>query len=297
MYMPKRPKLHFVLYNILLANQTPYKQFSDMTHIMSRMQCQDRISACIDKADIVIKLSNAIRRSGFVPEQYKSAFNQFIAWLQKYQPIPTKYLKLELWDANVIRIFNDDYDDIEREYDQLPIAEVIHMMLVNWLQNNQGPIPAVVLRSTSKKSGLVKNINTDKTARTIKKRNKRNKKLAVSTPHKEPEFAQMTLAQATPDIQAKPLIVNAHALIKTSKFKYQYLVGTNAEVDKKLGNHDIIFHDQLDTITDDFQERITTKMKDKVGKHIRHLNNGFTYKPNNEVELDEIIAIYATAHE
>lgn len=126
-----------------------------------------------------------------------------------------------------------------------------------------------------------------------KKRNKRNKKATIFTPHKEPEFAHIAIAQKEPD---KPLIVNAHAIIKTSKFKYQYVIGTSSEVDKKLGEHDIIFHDQLNAIADDYQDRIATQMKDIVGKHIRHLNNGFTYKPNNEVELDEIVAIYANAH-
>lgn len=112
----------------------------------------------------------------------------------------------------------------------------------------------------------------------------------VMVPLKEPEFAQINLVC---NEQPKPDTGNAHTLIKVSKFKYEYLVGPSSTIDRKIQNHDIVFHEQLDAISDDFQNYIDTQMKDKVGKHIRQLKNGFTYKPNSSIELDEIIAIYA----
>lgn len=231
-----------------------------------------------------------------------STLATFVKWFTPYGDILDEYIK---WTQDIIQLRSNFQKlkamrDSPEWYNQLGFVFVVGMELNHiyirlssskliWILSCLG-YPSQSNPTPLQSDKILKNYLTN--YKNPSANNKRNER-TVFTPHKEFELAQIAIAHAESD---KPLIVNAHTLIKISKFKYQYLVGTSAEVDKKINNRDIIFYDQLDTISDDYQDRITTQMKDKVGKHIRHLKNGFTYKPNNEVELDEIVAIYTNAH-
>lgn len=150
------------------------------------------------------------------------------------------------------------------------------------------------LPKCNKKAVLIVSPSEKPVKQPIKKKSKRYTKPAtVRAPPKEPEFAQIRVAN---NEQPKLDTENVHTLIKASKFKYEYLVGPIASIDRKIQNREIVFHEHLDVIAEDFQDRISTLMKDKVGKNVRQLKSGFTYKPNNDIDLDEIISIYANSH-
>ncbi len=89
-----------------------------------------------------------------------------------------------------------------------------------------------------------------------------------------------------------------HALIKKSKFKYEYIVGFN--IDNRICQYDIVFHDSIVKVKDDHLTNIHRQMsefaKEVPNKAITFNEHGFVFKPNPNVSLNSIIKLYRNAH-
>lgn len=98
----------------------------------------------------------------------------------------------------------------------------------------------------------------------------------------------------------RPMPASAHALIKRTKFKYEYVVGTKDEVGSKVASGDIIFMEDLGHIRDDYLEKIHHEMKlvviNEPKRAITFNGNTFVYKKTPKTPLKNIINIYRTAH-
>lgn len=114
----------------------------------------------------------------------------------------------------------------------------------------------------------------------------------------DPAFASVPRdTGAAPGDVSKPQF--AHAVLKTSKFKFAYFVGPKAVVDNHISTAgDLIVYEDLDACDEDsiraavrarFSEM---KLQRGFDREVQLLASGFIYKPNQFVSLEEMLAIY-----
>ena len=90
-----------------------------------------------------------------------------------------------------------------------------------------------------------------------------------------------------------------HSLIKKSKYKYEYIVET--DIDAKIKNHEIIFHESIDKVNEGYLSKINEQMsmfvKECPRKTITFSKNEFVFKTNEFVSLKTIIKFYRNLHQ
>ena len=89
-----------------------------------------------------------------------------------------------------------------------------------------------------------------------------------------------------------------HALIKKSKFKYEYIVGV--DIDNKICQYDIVFHESIVQVKDDYLINIHNTMssfaKSYSKKSITFNDHEFVFKTNANISLNTIIKLYRNSH-
>lgn len=96
---------------------------------------------------------------------------------------------------------------------------------------------------------------------------------------------------------------NYHALIKLSRFTFEYIVGTKTHVDFNIGQKDLIFMEKIEQINPLYLEKIHKTMSsfivaDRKNKNgIKFNGHNFTYKKSQMITIDEIIRVYRKAQQ
>ena len=89
-----------------------------------------------------------------------------------------------------------------------------------------------------------------------------------------------------------------HALIKKSKFKYEYIVGV--DIDNKICQYEIVFHESIVQVKDDYLIKIHKTMssfaKSCSKKSITFNDHEFVFKTNPNIALNTIIKLYRNSH-
>lgn len=89
-----------------------------------------------------------------------------------------------------------------------------------------------------------------------------------------------------------------HCLIQKSRYKFEYIVGS--DIDSKIKNHEIVFHDRIDKVNEDYVAKIESQMPlfavKCPSKTITFSKTEFVYKTNNFVSLKTIIKFYRGLH-
>lgn len=89
-----------------------------------------------------------------------------------------------------------------------------------------------------------------------------------------------------------------HCLIQKSRYKFEYILGS--DIDSKIKNHEIVFHDRIDKVNEDYVTKIESQMPlfalKCPSKMITFSRNEFVYKTNDFVSLKTIIKFYRTLH-
>lgn len=118
------------------------------------------------------------------------------------------------------------------------------------------------------------------------------------------EFRTEVVAPRTTDlIEVKPAVIPTsdhhlyHALIKRSRYKYEYLVGSSIPVN----GDDIVFIQTINNVKDKYLDNVHAAMRDIVSNEPRcgvtFNNNTFVFKPTATVSFEKIVRIYRHAQD
>lgn len=104
--------------------------------------------------------------------------------------------------------------------------------------------------------------------------------------------------KATEQIQA--VEGNSHALIKRSKFKYEYIIGSTNNVGLSINNDDVIFCEEIAMINESYQQKINQQMreivKDAKPRSITFDKNNFVLKTVEQSMFKKIVNVYKNVH-
>lgn len=92
----------------------------------------------------------------------------------------------------------------------------------------------------------------------------------------------------------------SHALIKRSKFKYQYIIANTSSITHEINNDDVIFCEEVKQIKNDYLKNIADQMrlivKDAKPRSISFDKNTFVFKSTDQQLLKQIVSIYKNVH-
>ena len=109
-------------------------------------------------------------------------------------------------------------------------------------------------------------------------------------------LAPLTIVHESKEVKEEKMY---HSLIKKSKYKYEYIVGS--DLDANIKNHEIIFHECIDKVNEGYPAKINEQMslfvKECPRKTITFSKNEFVFKTNPNVSLKTIIKFYRNLHQ
>lgn len=91
-----------------------------------------------------------------------------------------------------------------------------------------------------------------------------------------------------------------HMLIKRSRYRYEYLVGLEADINLQIGNDDIEFFETISSTNPDYEKELRAKLDEIIQNDNRgsvsYSGNFITLKKNAKITIKQIASVYKTIH-